>query len=159
MDNIRAAPIRESQGPLEQFIEKSGAKLRWTEFTTPDPYGVVDLNKALGAYKGVVAYAFAAVRSPRERPVQVRVGSANAVQIFLNGQRLFAREEYHHGMRMDQHVAPATLKAGRNELLVKVCQNEQMEDWAQEWNLQLRLCDAVGEAVPFTVVSVRDDKK
>lgn len=130
---------------------KEGAKFGWKEATTADPYGKVDLTASLGKIKGAVAYAFAAVDSPGERPVEIRVGSNNAVKIFLNGKEIFFREEYHHGMRMDQHVGRGTLKAGRNEVLVKVCQNEQKEPWAQTWSFQLRLCDAIGGAVPFTV--------
>jgi hypothetical protein len=57
-------------------------------------------------------------------------------------------------MRMDQHVGQGTLKAGRNEILVKVCQNEQKEDWAQLWSFQLRVCDNLGGAVP---VSIREE--
>src|SRR5262249_44743315 len=146
--------------PPEQGVDltrayrgKGGAELRWKPYTTTDPYGVVDLNKAIGPLHGVVAYAFAAVRSPAERPVEIRGGSANAVQILLNGKRLFAREEYHHGVRMDQHVGVGTLRAGRNEILLKVCQNEQTEAWAQAWSFQLRVCDAVGSPVPLTVLA------
>ncbi len=128
---------------------KGGAKLHWVEHTTSDPYGVVDLNKALGKHSGAVAYAYAVVVSPSERPVQVRVGSENAVKVFLNGRPIFSRDEHHHGMRIDQHVAPATLRAGRNEILLKVCQNEQKEDWAQKWSFQLRITDAAGAKVPL----------
>jgi hypothetical protein len=135
----------------ETYEGKKGEKARWVEHKTDDSYGLVDLNKALGKQMGVVAYGFAAVHSPAERPVEIRAGSVNAVKIFLNGKQVFFREEYHHGMRMDQHVAAGTLKAGRNEILIKVCQNEQTEDWAQNWRFQLRICDAIGGAVPFTV--------
>jgi hypothetical protein len=45
------------------------------------------------------------------------------------------------------------LKAGRNEILIKVCQNEQTDAWAQKWSFQLRVCDALGGAVPLTVVT------
>ena len=161
-DNTGGAGYRQAFPPekkvdlTQTYAGKSEAKLRWTEYTTADPYGVVDLNKALGAHKGVVAYAFAAVRSPSARPVQIRVGTANAVQIFLNGQKLFAREEYHHGMRMDQHVGAGTLRAGRNEILLKVCQNAQTEDWARAWSFQCRLTDATGERVPVTVLDGKD---
>jgi hypothetical protein len=31
--------------------------------------------------------------------------------------------------------------------VVKVCQNEQTEPWAQNWAFQLRLCDATGKAI------------
>jgi len=74
------------------------------------------------------------------------------VKLYLNGKEIFFREEYHHGDRFDGMVGKGTLKAGRNEILVKVCQNEQKEDWAQTWQFQLRLCDAIGGAVPFKVL-------
>jgi hypothetical protein len=161
-DNTGGAGFRRSFPPEEKVeltqtcAGKGGAKLRWAERTTADPYGVLDLNKALGRHRGAVAYAFAAVSSPAERPVQIRVGSENAVQIFLNGRRVFAREEYHHGMRMDQHVAAGTLRAGRNEILVKVCQNEQTDDWAQAWSFQLRVTDAAGQRVPLTALGGKE---
>jgi hypothetical protein len=131
---------------------QGGAHVRWTLYTTADPYGVVDLNKALGRHAGATAYAYAAVQSPRRQPVQVRAGSENAVKIFLNGKLIFVRQEYHHGMRMDQHVAAAHLDAGRNELLVKVCQNEQPEEWARKWSFQLRVTDPSGEKIPLEVL-------
>jgi hypothetical protein len=132
---------------------KGGAPVRVVEFTTPDPVGKVDLNTALGKEMGAIAYARAAVESPVERPVEVRVGTNNAVKIFLNGSELFFRNEYHHGMKMDQYVGRGTLRRGRNEVLLKICQNEQKEDWAQSWGFQARLCDALGGAVPFRSVT------
>lgn len=129
---------------------KDGKEARWVAVTTKDPYGLVNLNKELGKQQGVVAYAYAALESPQERRIQIRAGSPNAIKLFLNGKEVYHREEYHHGAEVDQHIASATLKAGRNELLVKICQNEQKEDWAQDWKFQVRLCDAVGAAVPFT---------
>jgi hypothetical protein len=129
---------------------KNGAEVVWKEFVSKDPYGIVDLNKVIGKEKGVVAYAYAVVDSPAERPVQVRAGSYNAIKIFLNGKEIFERDEYHHGMIVDQYSGDGVLRAGRNELLLKVCQNEQSESWAQNWIFQVRLCDAVGAAVPWT---------
>jgi hypothetical protein len=134
------------------YSGKNGVKARWTSYTTTDPYGYVDLNKVLGKQKSVVAYAYAVVESPVERPIEVRLGTPNAVKVFLNGKEVFHRNEYHHGLIVDQHRAPALLKAGRNELLVKLCQNDQSEAWAQAWSFHVRLCDAVGAAVPWTLV-------
>ena len=54
-------------------------------------------------------------------------------------------------MGFDQYKAVATVKAGKNELLVKACQNDQKEPFAQVWQFQLRLADATGGAVPFKV--------
>jgi hypothetical protein len=135
------------------YKSKADEDAKWTETTATDPYGVVDLNKVLGKKKGIVAYAFAVIDSPADRPVQIRLGTMNAVKVFLNGKEVFGRDEYHHGMNVDQHIALGVLKAGRNELLFKLCQNEQKEEWAQDWKLQARLCDEVGVAVPFKLIS------
>ncbi|HEX3146780.1 MAG TPA: hypothetical protein VHR66_01685 [Gemmataceae bacterium] len=118
-----------------------------------DQIGNVDFNKVLAKHKDAVAYGYTIVESEKELPVEIRVGCINAVKFFLNGKELFAREEYHHGSRFDQYVAKATLKAGKNELLVKVCQNDQKEPWAQLWQFQARICDATGGAVPVKNVT------
>lgn len=123
---------------------------KWVEHTTKDPQGVVDINKALGKTKGCVAYAVAFVESPEKQAVELRAGCINGLKVFLNGKELFAREEYHHGMRIDQYAPRGTLEKGLNTILLKVCQNEQEENWAQDWRFQLRLTDGVGAAVPFT---------
>ncbi len=138
---------------------KDGKPARWVEHTTKDPYGKVDLNRALGKMKGTVAYAYAVIDSPQERLVELRAGCINALKIFLNGKEVFAREEYHHGSRLDQYAARGTLRKGRNEILLKVCQNEQTENWAQDWSFQLRVCAPVGAAVPFTLVSPAPKKE
>jgi hypothetical protein len=135
---------------------KKGEEARWKSHCSTDSYGVVDLNKALAKHKGAVAYAYTVVESPDERTLDIRLGTPNAIRVFLNGKQVFAFEEYHHGARPDQYFARGKLKKGRNEILVKVCQNEQKEEWAQEWQFQLRICDATGGAAPLTVVT---DKK
>jgi hypothetical protein len=133
------------------YAGKRHMPVHWLAYTTADHYGVVDLNKALGKHMGAAAYAFAPIVSPNERLVHIRAGSQNAIKIFLNGKQIFFREEYHHGMQMDQHIAAAKLRAGRNELLIKICQNEQTDAWAQVWSFQARVCDETGGPVPFTL--------
>lgn len=141
------------------YTGKENNKAAWQPTVSTDPMGKVDLNKALGKLKGTIAYAYAIVDSPEERPVQVRSSSFNALKIWVNGKEVFAREEYHHGMRFDGGIAPAVLKKGRNEILIKVCQNEQTESWAQSWIFQLRLTDSVGAAVPFTQEALKPEAK
>jgi len=131
---------------------KDGKDVKWTPHSSAEPYGVVDLNKALGKHKDAVAYAFTVVNAEQETPVEIRFGCICAVKIYLNGKEVFAREEYHHGQRFDQYLSTGTLKAGRNEILLKVCQNNQTDSWAQDWKFQLRLCDATGGSLPVTVV-------
>lgn len=133
-----------------RHVGKNGLELSWVPFVTTDRYATVDLNKGLGKHKFAAGYAFARIQSDRELPTEIRIASQNAIKIFLNGQPVFQREEYHHGTRMDQHIGRGILKPGVNELLVKICQNNQDQDWAQAWAIQCRLCDATGGALPVT---------
>lgn len=121
--------------------------VRWIEHDAADPLGVVDLNKVIGKHMGVVAYAAADFDSAKDRPVSIRIGTPNAMKVWLNGKLLMVRDEYHHGMSMDQYIATGTLRAGRNTILVKICQNEQTEEWAQNWTFQLRVCDLTGGGI------------
>lgn len=134
----------------DSYKGKDGKLVKWSPFTTDDPRGQVDLVKAVGPIKGAITYAHAELDSPAERPVELRVGCINGLKVFLNGAEVFANEEYHHGMRIDQYTARGTLRKGKNVILLKVCQNEQKEQWAQTWRFQLRVCDQVGAGVPFT---------
>lgn len=138
---------------------KDGAPVRWAPTVSADPLGMVDLNKVIGKHMGAVAYALAEIESTEARPVQIRVGSTNAVKIYLNGKLLFAREEYHHGTEMDQYIGKGELKQGSNQVLIKVCQNEQTDTWAQNWSFQVRLTDGVGGAIPVRVLAATQNEK
>ena len=129
---------------------KEGQKVGWVAHTTDNEYGVVDLAKALGPFKGAVAYATTEFQSAAERQVEFRLGTPNSWKVWLNGELIFAREEYHRGMNLDQYRMRGKLKAGKNLILIKICQNEQTEDWAQRWQFQFRVCDATGTAVLST---------
>jgi hypothetical protein len=146
----RAYPPEKGVDLSKTFVGKGGVEAKWLPRMTSDPYGVLDLNKELGKQKGVVAYAYAEIDANEARPVTIRLGCVTAVKVFLNGKQIFDRDEYHHGIRLDQYTARGTLKAGRNELLLKICQNEQEEAWAQAWAFQVRLSDRVGAAIPFS---------
>ena len=137
-----------------KYIGKDKKSVSWQVHETDLALGKVDLNAILGDLHGAVAYAHATVISKTERPVEIRASSNNAVRIYLNGKQVYFREEYHHGMRMDQHVGRGTLKAGPNDILIKICQNEQTESWAQTWSFQLRVTDALGAKVPLAVAKI-----
>jgi hypothetical protein len=49
------------------------------------------------------------------------------------------------------------LKPGENVLLLKVCQNEQDQDWAQRYQFQLRVCDSTGSAVQPVSTTAKND--
>jgi hypothetical protein len=137
----------EQQVDLTQRYPGKSGEVAWVRHGSTDEFGVVDLNVALGKHMGAIAYAFSEFHSPAERDVELRLGSMNGNKVWLNGELLTANHVYHANSFVDQYVGRSRLKKGRNEILVKIAQNEQTEDWAQAWQFQLRACDTIGTAV------------
>ena len=79
-----------------------------------------------------MTYAHVDVESDSDRDVELRAASATAIKIFVNGKEVIARESYHQSFTPDSHIAPAKFKKGKNSILMKICQNDQKEEWAQD---------------------------
>jgi hypothetical protein len=142
--------------------------VRWQQYQSRDDFGLVDLNDAydrpkkesgrgyddtpasLPKHKGVIGYAYTEFFANEARDAEIRVGSYNGHKIWLNGELVMANYVFHANMQVDQYVATAQLRKGRNTLLVKIAQNEQSESWAQSWQFCLRICDTYGTAILST---------
>tara|TARA_R110002096_G_scaffold28985_9_gene87522 strand:+ start:3818 stop:4996 length:1179 start_codon:yes stop_codon:yes gene_type:complete len=122
----------------------------WQAYSTSDDYGMVDFNQPFSPLKEVVGYAYTEFESGADQAVELRLGCKNAWKIWLNDKLIFGRDEYHRGISIDQYQLPIRLKKGKNTLLVKACQDEQEEDWTNEWQFQLRVCDSSGTAILST---------
>jgi len=129
------------------YTDMDAIETTWTQHTTAEPTGVVDLNDAIGNVKGATAYAFATFLGEEDRPCEIRIGCINAHKIWINGELVASNEIYHNGISPDKFSAPAKIRKGENQILIKVCQNEQTEPWAQRWQFQLRICDETGKAI------------
>lgn len=116
----------------------------WRAYRTTDRLGEADLNAAIGGHKGAVGYAWATVVADKAQEIEVRYSSRAATKVWLNGEPVTENEVYHSGSVFDQYRATAKLRAGENQLLIKACQNEQTEPWAQVWSFSLRLTDPNG---------------
>ncbi|MCB1275541.1 hypothetical protein [Prosthecobacter sp.] len=132
---------------FDAIYEGKSKKVEWVDFTSADEYGKIDFNKPFGMEKSVVGYAATDFFSEEDRQAEIRIGCKNGWKVWLNGELLFARDEYHRGAKLDQYKLPCQLKKGKNTILVKCCQNEQTEQWTVEWEFQLRVCDATGTAI------------
>ncbi len=155
-NNIGFATVYPPEEAVDLSASHTGSvgPITWFSHSTDDDYGNVDLNKAIGKHMGVAGYATAQFHSHRRQTVELRLGSPNAIKIWLNGKLLASAEAYHtaydvNGV-MDQYVGRGELVVGRNSILVKVCQSEMPHDWAQDWKFQLRVCDLLGGAILST---------
>ena len=86
-----------------------------------------------------VAYAWTTVISPDERGVQFRFDSDDQGKVWLNGVEVYEQTESHKAI-VDRYIFPVTLKAGKNSILVKVCEEKF------GWGFFLRITDKNGNA-------------
>lgn len=129
------------------YKDQDGNEASWEEVTTSESTGNIDLNKLVGKVKGATVYALGTFKAEEDIDADIRIGSANATKIWLNGKLVMENEIYHNSNSIDKFIGKAKLKKGDNEILIKVCQNEQTQPWAQDWQFQLRICDATGKAI------------
>lgn len=128
-------------------LDGKNGKTRWRDYATKHPYGMVDMNQPYGKLKEVFAYAATEFHSDKPQAVELRLGGKNSWKVWLNGQLLFGRDEYHANAEIDQYTMPAQLRAGRNVILVKVCQNDEVKEWTEQWEFQLRVTDSLGTPI------------
>ncbi|GAB6186980.1 hypothetical protein [Thermopirellula anaerolimosa] len=145
----RVYPPEERPGRPDLSASFSGkhGNVAWREYVSHDEVGLIDLNAAVGEEKGVVAYAAATVISDAAQSAQIRVSTPNSFKLWVNGEAIASYHVYHSGFEPDQYTVPCRLNQGENLIFIKVCQNEQTQDWAKPWAFQLRVCDALGGGV------------
>ena len=120
---------------------------KWTPLASEDEMGLFDVNKLFAKHKGATIYTATEFDSGTAQEVEFRLGTSNAWKLWVNGELLFAREEYHRGQFLDQYLVRGKLKSGRNTIVMKLLQNEQTEEWAQDFSFQFRVCDFSGRAI------------
>jgi hypothetical protein len=138
----------ETHFDLKQVCQgKDDQEARWTSHQSTEKEGVVDLNKLIGKNMGAVAYAYTEFNSAEELPVEARLGTPNANKVWINGELVITNHVYHTGAQLDQYMGKFKLKPGKNAILIKIAQNEQTDEWAQDWLFQFRISDATGKAI------------
>ena len=148
MKGFDVAYAPEAEIVLDKIFEGKVGSIKWFEHTTQDQYGMMDLNSIMPEkYKGAIVYAHTNFESSEQRDVDIRMGCVNGNKIWVNGKLITSNHVYHANTSIDQYIAKARLNKGRNQILVKVAQNEQEESWAQRWQFQLRICDKYGTAI------------
>ena len=146
----------EKQVDLAAVLDGKAGKVRWKRFQVREPAPMalppagllVNLREPLGDAVDAVAYAWTAFRVPAETTVEFRGAADDNLTVFVNGQRVFGFEEYRNGVRFDRHRFKVKLKAGVNEVLVKVCQAApDPSNTEPNWEFLLRLVDASGKGI------------
>jgi len=102
---------------------------------------------ALGDADDAVAYAYTEFTLPAARAAEFRGAADDNFTVWVNGAKVFGFEEYQNGVRLDRHRFRVPLRAGRNTVLVKVCQAPANAE--PNWEFFLRVVDETGKGIPF----------
>jgi hypothetical protein len=139
----------------QELPGKGGAQLRWKRYRVAEtPSGrfpiLVDLRVPLGGAEDAVAYAFTSFTAGRAQEAEFRGSADDNLTVWVNGVRAFGFEEYRNGVRLDRHRFRVRLRAGRNIILVKVCQAPHDPSSPEpNWEFLLRLTDDKGKGIIF----------
>ena len=139
--------LNPGEADFEAKFETAEGDGKWSQRATTQATGILDLNELIGKFKGQTVYAGTLFKAAEDSPAEIRIGTANAHKVYVNGKLIMSNEIYHNGNSADKFSAKCDLKKGDNYILVKLCQNEQTQPWAQRWEFQLRVCDSSGKRI------------
>ncbi len=136
-----------SEKPAGLYSGKEDVSCTWKDASTTADDGLLDVAALYNKEKGAIVYAYAEFNAEESVPADIRLGCINANKVWVNGKEISSNKIYHASSSIDQYVGKTELKKGLNTILIKVCQNEQTQAWAQDFSFQLRVCDATGKAI------------
>jgi len=117
----------EEQFDLEATYQGIKGEIKWEKRADNVIDGKVDLEKIFTPNQWAIAYAYTTFNSPEEKEVELRVGSDDDVKVWLNGEEVLSKNVARVAI-LDRDVVKAKLKAGENQILLKVC--NRTGDWA-----------------------------
>lgn len=104
------------------YIGKGARKVTWKEFTTFTPGKVIDLTPLYEDRTNSTVYLYHAFESPRAFKLRLSLGSDDTLTVYFNGKRVL-HEPHFRAAAADQDFVDVDVKAGFNELLIKICQH------------------------------------
>jgi hypothetical protein len=149
--------------PPEKNVDLNGEltgqgdkKLRWVRYRAVEPthtsgarhQALVNLREkdALGDADDAVAFAYTEFTVAKSGEVEFRGAADDNFTVWVNGQRAFGFEEWRNGVRHDRHRFKATLREGKNSVLVKICQTPAPNP-EPNWEFFLRVVDPTGKGI------------
>ena len=123
-----------------KYPGSGGKEVAWAKIKAN---GAVWLHEKYPPANDCVAYAHVYVKSPSERDVTGLVSTDDSGKLFVNGELVWGVTGINE-VQVDRWPVPIHLKAGWNDVLIKVCQN------SGAWGYVFRINDPKAELVYST---------
>jgi hypothetical protein len=135
----RVYPPEEAVNLRERYAGVEGP-VEWKVFDPSLVYdGFFDLDALYEVNDWVVAYAWTSFYREQGGDALLHLGSDDGLVAWFNGARVAEADEYRDA-RPDQHVIPVRLRAGKNEVLLKITEG------ILGWGFYFRLTDPEGKS-------------
>ena len=110
-----------------------GKEVAWKKLTAVTTLSLAGPNR-IAPWENVLAYCHIYIKSPDDRDAKAYLSVDDAGKLFVNGELLWAVPGG-HAIIIDQYEVPMKLKAGWNEVLIKVGQG------GGNWGVAFRMYD------------------
>jgi len=155
----RAADIPDELFPTRIFPQSAsvgipakltgGQMLDWMPYTSPE--GLVEFTAAFADvkrdWKLSHAYAALTVETATAQAVKFNMDSFYAFRVFVNGTQVYHRPGLNQD-RPDRYWIPVTLKAGKNEIVVRSSETVSPSPIFR-WGFYFRITDQDGNPLPY----------
>ena len=128
---------------LNATIAIEDKTVQWKASNSGHHLGLVELTSQFGTLTESSVYGYTRINVPEACEGQVRCGSDDGIKVWVNGVAVH-ENNIDRGAAADQDIAPASFKAGDNEILIQCTQG------GGGWNYMLRLTRADGTPLTFT---------
>ena len=125
---------------LNKVYEENGQSLTWQHPIDQMRDGFIDLKYIYQKSNWSVAYGLLYILSSDNRKVQFRIGSNEAIKVWLNDEEIWKFNDTRNAI-FDDNVVNVSLKKGSNKVLVKVCNR------LGDWGFYFRVTDENGNGV------------
>jgi hypothetical protein len=136
---------RDDLGLNEAFIDEVGAMNgksskagQWKQVSCHGRN--LSFSDAFGQKENCIGYALVNVKSDKDQPAQLRLGTDDACKLWHNGQVILYAPVL-RGLTVDQNIVDVQLKQGNNTFLLKVMNGEG------DWGAIFRITDFRGNPV------------
>jgi putative membrane-bound dehydrogenase-like protein len=102
-----------------KYHNAEGRDVGWTDVTADATEGSVDLEKIFKTNAMVCTYAFTEIDAPEAAAAKLFTSADDEIAVWLNGQQVL-NQPGNHGYEPDKNETPLQLRAGKNQLFVKI---------------------------------------
>jgi len=131
----------EKEIKLNKVYHDKNQDITWRTHQDDFKDGFINLKQMITNSDWSVAYGFIYVESPDNRYAQFRIGSNEAVKVWLNKKEVWRFNGVRYAV-LDDNIVNVQLLKGRNAVLIKVCNR------TLDWGFYFRITDSQGNVIP-----------